>query len=96
MIVIIAIAAGQLVKPQNEQSNEQSNEQLNDGVIQVSIQDIPSYADKEMVENSIDNALFDRWIKYKIFKNFERLIVSLNSINQFISFFQIETHRFLQ
>ena len=56
VIVIIAIAVGWKGEPQNEQ--------LSDNIIQVAIANIPSYADKEMVENSINDALFYRWTKY--------------------------------
>ena len=68
VIVIIAMAAwtidlGSIGNPQNEQ--------LNDGVIQVAIADIPSYADKEMVVNSIDDALLYTWTKYNPELDFE-------------------------
>ena len=72
VIVIIAMAAwtidlGSIGNPQNEPQNEQ----LNDGVIQVAIADIPSYADKEMVVNSIDDALLYTWTKYNPELDFE-------------------------
>ena len=56
VIVIIAIAVGWKGEPQNEQ--------LSDNIIQVAIANIPSYADREIVENSINDALFYRWTKY--------------------------------
>ena len=59
-VVIIIIALAYTVLPGTD---VQPNVQLNDDVIQVSIQDIPSYADKEMVENSVDTSLY-RWTKY--------------------------------
>ena len=58
VIVIIAIAVGSFTQPHNEQLNEQ----LNDNIVQVAVADIPSYADKEMVEKSIDASLY-RWAK---------------------------------
>ena len=56
VIVIIAIAVGWKGEPQNEQ--------LSDKIIQIAIANIPPYADKEIVENSVNDALFYRWTKY--------------------------------
>ena len=72
VIVIIVMAAwtidlGSIGNPQNEPQNEQ----LNDGIIQFAIADIPSYADKEMVVNSIDDALLYTWTKYNPELDFE-------------------------
>ena len=59
VIVIISIAVYVFDdKPQNELRNER----LGDNIIQVAVADVPSYADKEMVENSIDASLY-RWAK---------------------------------
>ena len=77
VIVIIAIAVSWIGNPQNESQNESQNElqneKLNDNIIQVRVATIPSYADKEMVENSIDASLY-RWERnttYKILRTFE-------------------------
>jgi hypothetical protein len=56
VIVIIAIAVGSFTQPHNEQ--------LNDNIVQVAVAVVPSYADKEMVDDSIKDALFYRWTKY--------------------------------
>ena len=56
VIVIISIAVYVFDgKPQNER--------LGDNIIQVGVAIVPSYADKEMVENSVDTSLY-RWTKY--------------------------------
>ena len=68
VIVIIAIAVSWIGNPQNESQNESQNElqneKLNDNIIQVRVATIPSYADKEMVADSIKDALSYRWTKY--------------------------------
>ena len=64
VIVIIAIAVSWIGNPQNESQNELQNEKLNDNIIQVRVATIPSYADKEMVADSIKDALSYRWTKY--------------------------------